>query len=386
MPTTVINTSENLRAGFIGGGLMGEVHSRASRAAGAELFGIASSTETSAIQARNRLGFTHAYSSVDELLADDRLDVVHVCTPNASHASLAKAVLESGKSVVCEKPLATTAADALELANLADSSGLTAVVPFVYRFHPMVREARQRVRGGAVGRIFTIQASYLQDWLLSENDDDWRVDSALGGPSRAFADIGSHLCDLIEFVTGDRISRLNAQTRTVHANRIRHSGIDTEDVVAILFETDGGAVGTLLISQVAAGRKNRLSFEISAAHSSLVFDQENPDQLWIGQRDGFHALARDAQHLHAEAARYSLVPAGHPQGYQDAFNALITDAYQSAAGNPPDGLPVFADGYRAAVLTEAVLESRSTGEWVSTIETFDTSAVASGITANALAQ
>jgi predicted dehydrogenase len=357
-----------LRVGIVGGGFMAQAHSRAARNAGADIAGVASSTEASAVAASRRLNVRRAYLSVEALLADDDIDLVHVCTPNVTHASIAKSVLQAGKHVVCEKPLATTSDDARELMQLAQASGLTAVVPFVYRFHPMVREARARVAAGDVGRIFTIQASYLQDWLLSSTDDDWRVDARIGGPSRAFADIGSHLCDLIEFVTNDRIARINALTRTVHPDRVLNTNIDTEDVVAVVFETVGGVVGTLLVSQVAAARKNFLSFEISGESGSLRFDQENPETLWLGGKQGFHRLVRDPQHLTESAARYSILPAGHPQGFQDAFNALIADAYQAAAGDTPDGLPVFADGYRAALLTEAVLKSKSSGGWIDAVE------------------
>lgn len=345
---------------------MATVHSRAARAAGAELAGIASSTSESAIQACARLGFTKAYPSVDALIADDGIDVIHVCAPNATHAEFVLAALDAGKDVVCEKPLATSAASAFDLMTRADALGRVATVPFVYRSHAMVREARARVLAGTVGRIFVIQASYLQDWLLSSSDDDWRVNSTIGGPSRAFADIGSHLCDLIEFVTDDRIARLSAITRTVHQQRGQSKNIDTEDAVAVVFETARGVVGTLIISQVSAGRKNRLSFEISGETESLFFDQESPETLWLGQRTGFQQMARDTATLHPSAARYSFLPSGHPQGYQDAFNSFVVDSYQARTGDIPDGLPTFVDGYRAAVLTEAVLKSHESGKWVDT--------------------
>ncbi|TFB68642.1 Gfo/Idh/MocA family oxidoreductase [Cryobacterium glaciale] len=360
------NAAGRPRIGIIGGGLIATVHSRAARAAGAELAGIASSSAKTAEAARLRLSISTAYPSVDAMLSDESIDVIHICTPNASHPEFALAALEAGKDVICEKPLATSASSAYELMVRAERLSRIVSVPFVYRFHAMVREARARVLAGAVGRIFVIQASYLQDWLLSSDDDDWRVETAIGGPSRAFADIGSHLCDLIEFVTDDRISRLNAVMRTVHRDRNRSKSIDTEDAVALVFETTSGVLGTILVSQVSAGRKNRLSFEISGERESLFFDQENPETLWLGKRTGFHHIVRDAATLHPSAARYSIVPPGHAQGYQDAFNAFVSDSYQARTGETPDGLPTFADGYRAAVLTEAVLKSHETGGWVDT--------------------
>lgn len=344
---------------------MSVVHARAARAAGAQLIGVGSRTSSAAESARRLLGVELAYPTLDDLLADDRVNVVHVCSPNQTHAAIARAVLAAGKHVICEKPLATSVAEAGELVRFAAGSPAVAAVPFVYRFHPMVREARARIRRGQSGRIFSIHGAYLQDWLAAATDDDWRVDPQHGGPSRAFADIGSHLCDLIEFVTDDRISRLCSRIRTVHADRVRNKNISTEDIVTLVFETLGGVVGTLHVSQVAAGHKNRLSIEIAAENESLVFDQETPDFLRIGTRDGFLTSVR-SEDISPEAARYSLVPSGHPQGYQDAFNAFIADTYRAVRGDTPDGLPTFEDGYRATVLTEAVLRSHHTGGWVET--------------------
>lgn len=353
-----------LGSAFVGGGFMAEVHSRAARAAGGRLVGVASSTPASAQRAAGKIGAGLAYESYEELLSDPAVDVVHICTPNTTHSSFASDALLAGKHVVCEKPLATSVPEARALAELADDSGLVATVPFAYRFHPMVREARARVRSGATGRVLSVHGSYLQDWLLSSNDDDWRVDERLGGPSRAFADIGSHLCDLIEFVLGDRIDRLAALTRTVFGDRAHHKGITTEDIVSVLFETRAGVVGTLMISQLAPGRKNRLALEIGATIESLVFDQENPELLWVGKRNGSQLLMRGGSELDASAARYSVVPAGHPQGYQDAFNSFVADTYRSVRGEDVDGLPVFADGLRSVLLTQAILDSNALGDWV----------------------
>lgn len=361
-----------LRAGFIGAGFMTTVHSRAARAAGAEIVGVASSTSASADRAASRLGLGRSYTSIDELLDDSSINIVHVCTPNTTHAPIALAALDAGKHVVCEKPLATTVADALALTRRAEETGLTATVPFVYRFHPMVREARARVQAGETGRILSINGGYLQDWLAEPLSDDWRVNAELGGPSRAFADIGSHLVDLLEFVTNDRIARLNATTRTVYGSRSSNRDIATEDLVALVVEMRGGAVGTLLISQVAPGRKNSLTLEITGTEQSIRFDQERPEELWLGRRVGSQHILRDPQTLSTDAARLSLVPAGHPMGYQDAFNAFVADSYvavnitanAAAQGALPEGLPTFADGLRAVRVTAAVLESAASEAWV----------------------
>lgn len=351
-----------LRVAIVGGGFMAEVHSRAARAARAELAGIVSSTPERSAAAAERLGIGRAYDSLEQLLDDDSIDVVHVTTPNALHASQAAAVLASGKDVVCEKPLATTVPDAEAL--VAAASGRTATVPFVYRFHPLVREARSRFASGAAGRVLTVNASYLQDWLLAAGDDNWRVDSEQGGRSRAFADIGSHLVDLVEFVSGDRVTRLSATKRTVFAERAAHAGITTEDAAAVVIETASGAIGTLLVSQVAPGRKNRLWLEIAGSAESVAFDQEQPETLWIGRRAGSLLVPRDADQLSADAARLCVVPSGHPQGYQDAFNAFVADSYAAVAGESPDGLPRFEDGLRAVRITDAVIDSAESGTWI----------------------
>ena len=364
MTTDVIAPARTLRAGFVGGGFMATVHSRAARAARAELAGGASSSAVRARDAADRLGLDAAFDSVEALIADPDIDVVHVCTPNATHAGIARAALEAGKHVICEKPLATTSADALSLVDLAAERGLVAAVPFVYRFHPMAREARARAARGDTGRLLSVHGAYLQDWLATPHDDDWRVDASLGGPSRAFADIGSHLVDLVEFVSGDRIVRLNASTRTVYEQRAMNVDIATEDLAAVVVELASGAVGTLLVSQVAPGHKNALTIELSGTDASLRFEQERPGA----------ALGRASRLRHDRRSRRrhgwrptphgsSLVPAGHPMGYQDAFNAFVADAYAAIGGASPDGLPRFDDGLRAVRVTEAVLASAASGAW-----------------------
>lgn len=345
---------------------MGRVHSHAVRAAGAVLAGLTSSSRASSERVVGALGFQKAYDSAADLLRDGAIDVVHVVTPNTTHLEFALAAIQAGKHVVCEKPLATSTADATRLAAAAAAAGVIATVPFVYRFHPMVREARARVRAGETGRLLSIQGSYLQDWLLAPSDDNWRVDEKLGGPSRAFADIGSHLCDLTEFVTDDRISRVQALKRTVFDQRATSRGITTEDLVAVLVETRSGAIGTLLVSQVAPGRKNRLHLEISGSVESIGFDQEDPETLWLGRRTGSQLLRRNQEELSADAVRLSLLPPGHPLGYQDAFNAFVADSYAAVAGEAPEGLPTFDDGLRAVRLTDAVLESARSGHWIET--------------------
>jgi predicted dehydrogenase len=357
-----------LRAGIVGAGFIGRVHARSARLAGALIAGAAASTPERSAAATADLGAERAFADAAELAVADEIDVVHVCAPNHLHRSLASAALAAGKHVICEKPLAMDAREAAELVGAADSSGRVATVPFVYRYYPTVREARVRARGGALGELRLIAGGYQQDWLLDASDDNWRVDPALGGRSRAFADIGSHWCDLIEFVSGQRIVALTARTAIANAERRAGKGtraVETEDIAILLFETDGGAPGSAVISQVSAGRKNHLWFEIAGAAAGVAFDQEQPETLWVGRRSHTERIPRDRETLAPAAAAYATLPGGHPQGYAECFDAFIAETYATIAGAPPpDGLPGFRDGLRAARLTEAVLESARSREWV----------------------
>jgi predicted dehydrogenase len=368
------------RVAIAGTGFIGAVHAHAVRAAGGTVVGVAASTPDRGRAAAERLGATKAYAGADELAADPDVDVVHVCTPNHLHAEYAEAALRAGKHVVCEKPLATDAAGAQQLERLAAAGDQVAAVPFVYRFYPTVREARDRVRSGRSGAVRLVHGTYLQDWLLEPEDDNWRVDAELGGASRAFADIGSHWCDLAEFVTGHRVTRLAARTMTALPERVRDDGraafaqgeasgerrrVTTEDAVVLQFETDGGALGSAVISQISAGRKNRLWLEVDAEAEALAFDQENAESLWIGGRETSTLIRRDPAAMSDAAARLAVLPAGHPQGYQDCFNLFVRDVFEAiSTGTAPDGLPLFADGLRAAQLTEAVLLAAREERWV----------------------
>lgn len=354
-------SSHGPRIGMLGSGFMARTHSVAAKLAGADLAVIASSSPARSEQAANELGYARAQTA--EALLAAGLPFVHVCTPNSSHVEYSLAALRAGSNVICEKPTATSGSAARELATVAEELGRPGAVPFVYRYHPMVREARARVAEGETGEVLTIGGQYLQDWLLAAGDDNWRVDVGTGGPSRAFADIGSHLVDLVEFVTGDRIARLAAKTRKVHAERGGRS-VQTEDAVALTVEMERGAIGTLLVSQVAPGRKNGLVLELAGSRESLRFEQEDPERLWIGRRGHSLLLRRDPETLSKDAARLSVLPAGHSQGYQEAFNLFVADAYAVAAGDEREGLPTFADGARAATITDAVLASAQSGTWI----------------------
>ena len=369
-----------LQAAIAGTGFIGAVHARSARLAGARLVGVAASSPESARAAAAELGADRAFASAEELVRAPDVDVVHICTPNHLHLPLAEAALAAGKHVICEKPLALDAAGARRLLDAAADAGLLAGVPFVYRYYPTVREARERVGSGQAGALRLLHGTYLQDWLLRPDDDNWRVDERLGGASRAFADIGSHWCDLAEFVSGHRITRVSARMLTAVPERIGAAGrkafspdrgegeahpVTTEDAVVVQFETDAGAIGAVVISQISAGRKNRLWIELDGAEETLAFDQEQPEELWCGRREAVTIVRRDPLTLSPAAARFAFLPGGHPQGYADCFDAFVADFYEAVrTGSTVDGMPTFSDGLRAASITDAVLVSSREERWV----------------------
>jgi predicted dehydrogenase len=365
--TVVAQTPSAPRTAIAGAGMIGQVHLDAVRRTGAPVAGISASTPAHAKEAAAALGVERAFDTSEELVTSDDVDVVHICTPNDAHARLAELALRAGKHVVCEKPLTTSAAAADALAALAADSGKVAAVPFVYRYHPMAAEARARVRDGRAGDVRLLHGHYLQDWLSQPGDANWRVDAVKGGPSRAFADIGSHWCDLVEWVTGHRIAELTALTQTVPRGG-DGSRPDTEDVVQLLFRTDRGATGSATVSQISPGRKNRLWFEVDGSRTALAFDQENPESLFVGSRGENATVLRDPATLSPDAARLSTVPGGHPMGYLDCFAAFVRDVHTAIRagdddrGRPP-GLPTFDDAARMVRLTEAVLDSAADRTW-----------------------
>jgi len=292
--------------------------------------------------------------------------------------------MEAGKHVLCEKPLGVGVAEAREAADVAEKTGMINTIPFAYRFHPMARELQARVQAEEFGAVNLIHGSYLQDWLLNPLATSWRVDPKAGGPSRAFGDIGSHWCDLAEWVTGDRIAELVSTTSITIPKRPAATAasfsavqsdaplvdVTTEDSALILFRTVNGIAGSAVISQLSAGRKNRLWIEVDGARQSAVFDQEQPEQLWIGEDAKTTLLVRDPNQGSAEQRRLAGLPAGHAEGYAQCFEHYVADSYAaidaktSGSGEAPQGLPTFADGVRAAEICDAMLRSAAEKRWV----------------------
>jgi predicted dehydrogenase len=362
LKTAEETSSRVVNAGVIGFGFIGEVHVRAIRSSGGNVRAIAAKTLEEAQIAAKKIGISKAVT-IEEMINDPNIDVIHICTPNVFHAELASLAIKAGKHVICEKPFAVTLPEAESLAKLVQEKNVVATIPFIYRFHPTIREARSRIKN-LKEPLSLLHGYYLQDWLSLETTVNWRIDPKFGGPSRTFADIGIHWCDLMEFVTGHRITALNAQFMKVFNSRGDNQEINTEDGATMIFRTDKGAQGSLVLSQVSAGRKNKLWFSFESPEESFVFDQEAPDSLWVGGLKSNQIVMRGTTAEAAEAKPYSFLPAGHNQGFQDCFNAFVTDSYRAIGGEKVDGLPTFADGLRATQLTSAAIESAETGKWV----------------------
>jgi predicted dehydrogenase len=367
--------SSTRKIAIVGAGMIAAIHRRAALAAGAQVVGVLASSPARSAEIAGAWGTPCAFADIEAVVESDA-EAVHVCSPNGTHAPYVVRLLEAGKHVVCEKPLGITLEQAEQMAAAARTAGVIATVPFVYRYHPLVREIRARAVAGDFGTFNLLHGSYLQDWLLAPESSNWRVDPAKGGASRAFADIGSHWCDLVEWVSGHRFASLVAQTSIAVTDRPPVSGLPftgvaddnrvgvaTEDSATVMLRSSAGVPGSVVISQVAAGRKNRLWFELDGSKASAVFDQENPESFWRGDELGGRIIVRDPQHGSVEQRRLSRLPAGHAQGYGDCFDAFVADTYAAIDGELHAGLPTFEDGLRSALIVDAVLRSSGASAW-----------------------
>ena len=377
----------SLNVGIIGTGFIGPAHLEALRRNNVRVIGLAEATAELATEKAAELGITKAYPSFEKMLADPNIHVIHLATPNYLHYLHAKAALEAGKHVVCEKPLAMNSLESADLVKIARTTELVNVINFNIRFYPMAQQARQMVQNGDLGDIFILQGSYLQDWLLLPTDWNWRLEPELGGTLRAIGDIGSHWLDLMTFITGLKVKKVNADFKTFHPIRKKplkpletftgklllpedyeDKPIHTEDYASVLLHYENGARGVLTVSQVSSGRKNRIYFEINGSQSSLVWDGERPNELWIGHRsEPNQVLMKDPSLLSPEARTTTSYPGGHNEGFPDTFKQLINKVYNYIiAGDysaPPD-FPTFADGHYEQVLCEAIERSAKEREWV----------------------
>lgn len=373
------------RTAIFGTGFMGRVHLEAVRRV--ELVEAAAIVGRSAeVTARLGAGFAVPMVTTDyrDVLRDPAIDAVHICTPNAQHFSMAKDALLAGKHVICEKPLTTTVGEAEELVALAARQKLRNCVCHNLRYYPMVQQMRALREAGDLGEILVVQGTYSQDWLLYDTDWNWRVDAKAAGPSRCMADIGSHYFDMAEHVTGLRVTSLCADLQTFHATRKKpkHSvetfanklmgpedyvetPIETEDFGAVLFRMGPRTRGCMTASQVSAGRKNAFRLEVYGTRSSVAWNQERPDELWVGHRDSGNAVfVKDPSLLKPDARSYADLPGGHSEGYDDTFKQVFRRFYSSVKASGAPEYPQFVDGLRQLVILDAVLESHRSRRWV----------------------
>jgi predicted dehydrogenase len=380
-------TKQTIGVGVAGTGFIGPAHIEGLRRNGIQVLGLAEDTAENARLKAAELGIPRSYNSYEDMLADSDIDIVHLATPNVLHYPYAKAALLAGKHVVCEKPLAVNAHESGELVSLAASTKKVNAVNFNIRMYPMVQQARSLVQSGEIGDLFILQGSYLQDWLLYPTDWNWRLEPGLGGSLRAVGDIGSHWLDLLTFITGLRVKEVYADFKTflpvrkkpakpletftgklLQASDYIDQPIMTEDYATILLHYENGTNGVVTVAQVCSGRKNRLYFEISGSKSSIAWDGERPNELWLGHRNAPNqVLLKDPSLLSPEARQTASYPGGHAEGFPDTFKQLYKKVYAYIFKNDfslkPD-FPTFEDGHYEMVLCEAIERSAKEKIWV----------------------
>ncbi len=371
-----------VKEAVVGAGFIGPVHVEALRRVGVDVIGFAEASQSIAEAKQASMGGAKIYDDFEAILADPEVELVHITSPNHLHYAQSKAAVLAGKCVLCEKPLAMNIEESAELVELAKKTGLVAAVNFNVRYYPMAHEAKARVQAGELGEIVAIHGSYLQDWLLYPTDWSWRLEKQFSGKMRAIADIGSHWLDLVTFITELKIESVMADFKTLHKTRKKPTGvvetystaapaeaedypIDTEDYASVLIRFVGGARGAVTASQLCAGRKNQLCFEVDGAKESLAWNSSVPNELWIGHRERPNEiLVKDPGLLSPSARAISSYPGGHNEGFADTFKHLYRDI--DAAMKSPGGhkYPTFADGHYELLVGEAIYKSAMTDQWV----------------------
>lgn len=376
---------ERLKVGVIGTGFIGAVHVETLRRLGnVEVVAIADVID--ADKKAEALFVPAGYADYQQMIDKENLDAVHICTPNHLHLEQATFAIENGVSVLCEKPLTTSPGEAKILRDLSKERGIPCGINFMFRYNPMVRQIREMMVNGDIGRVYSVHGSYLQDWLYFDTDYNWRLEPAVSGDSRAFADIGSHWIDMVEDTTGLKVTEVMADFATFHQKRQKplkpvdtYSGmalkpedyesipIGTEDYAAILFHFDNGAHGSCVISQMFAGRKNATMLSISGSKCAVHWDSEAANELWIGRRETFNQTAvKDPSILYPSTQSIISYPGGHNEGFADTFKHHFIQFYKAvAAGDATAGeYATFEDGYREMVLSEKIIESAHERRWI----------------------
>jgi predicted dehydrogenase len=375
-------------AAVIGTGFIGTVHVEALRRIGVGVQGVLGSTPERGAARAAALGVAKAYDNLDDLLSDSNVEVVHVTSPNHLHVPQASAILATGRHVVCEKPLAMTAAESARLVEQAASAGVVNAVNFNIRFYPLHQHVQEIVARGDLGDVRFVTGHYFQDWLLLETDWNWRLEPDKGGALRAVGDIGSHWLDLVTFLTGQQIVAVMADMATFIRVRREPKGpvetfstersadtiareMGTEDVASILIRFANGARGAVSVSQISAGRKNSLQWEIDGSTSAAAWDSETPDHLWIGHRDRPNEiLMRNPALMTPAGQQAAALPGGHVEGFGDTFGALFRAVYADVVTGQPSEHPryaTFADGHDEMLVGDAVAQSAREGRWVDVV-------------------
>ena len=379
-----------LRAAIIGCGFMGSTHTEALRRLGIPVAGLCGIDPEESQNAARHLNLETAYRSFEQVLTDPGVDVVHLCTPNFLHYSMAKAALQAGKHVLCEKPVANTSTEAAEMVKLEKDAKRVGAVNYNLRFYPLNQEARARIAANDLGEIRIIHGEYCQDWLFLPSDWNWRLEPHLGGSLRVVADIGTHWMDAVTWLTGLEIRSVCADFATFLPTRYKPKRavetfagklstkiegdpveIKTEDYASILFKFSKGARGALTLSQVSAGRKNNFWWELNGSKSSMSWRQENPNELWIGYREKPNEfLIKDPSLMRPAARPVAAYPGGHAEGYPDTFAQLFKAFYSYIAADDfgkPRPFATFEDGRRELVLCEAIQRSAEERRWIEVV-------------------
>lgn len=375
-----------IKTAVIGTGFMGRVHTEAIRRLGnVEIVAVAGETPQLATTFAQQVGIDRTTADYREVLNDPQIQAVHVCTPNVLHYPISKAAMLAGKAVLCEKPLSMSSEEARDLVETARKTKMPNCLNHNLRFYPMVQQMRRMVENGDLGEIQVAQGTYSQDWLLYDTDWNWRIVSKENGPLRVMGDIGSHWMDMLQHITGQRINAVCADLKIFHETRKRPKvavetfagktlrpedfeqvKIDTEDFGAVLIHFGKRGRGAFTASQVNCGCKNRLQMEIYGTKSGVIWSQERPDELWIGQRNSPNQIIIKDPAIMAEKAKpYADLPGGHSEGYDDAHKMCFRRFY-AKVGNPsaPIEYPTFEDGYRMMITLEKCLESSKKQAWV----------------------
>ena len=371
---------------MFGTGFMGIVHTEAIRRLGnVEVVAVAGSSDAKAKAFAEQMYIDRFTGDWESLAKDPGIDAVHICTPNVLHHPMAKAALENGKHVLCEKPLTMNSAEAKELLTLAEAKGVVHATNHNLRCYPVVQQIRQMIAAGDLGEILAVQGTYSQDWLLYDTDYNWRIEAKHNGKLRAMGDIGSHWMDMIQFLTGLPITSVCGELTTFHKTRKKPQGsvqtfsgktsspedyqnipIDTDDFGAVLLHLGDRARGSFTVSQISAGNKNSFRIEIYGTKSGVSWNQEKPDELWIGHRNSPNQMiVKDGSLFYPAAAAFAELPGGHSEGYDDSHKNLFKRFYRRVA-DPKAAIeyPTFADGLRGMMLLEAVAASSERRGWV----------------------